>query len=448
MPLDTYPLTPDELEQLEAANQYSLQLAAWRLRWINEARPKQVLPAGDWDYWLILAGRGFGKTRVGAEETGFYAASSPGVRCAVVAPTQHDCRSVCFEGESGLLNVIPAYFIRNYNSTDLELELTNGSLIAGKSAEKPDRLRGPQWHWAWCDEIASWGAVIAGAGRKKKEAKRLQDTWDNLLFGLRLGKHPRVVITTTPRPLDFLRSLVKDAKCKVTEGNTFENWKNLAPSALATFRRIYEGTRKGMQELYAKILDTNENALWKPDQLEACRVKEIPDGVMLLYVVTGVDPAVTSEEDSDETGVVTAGVGDDGYIYVMSDDSLKASPRTWGKTVLSTYERFEANTIVGETNQGGDLVESNLRSVAMDGDKIIHFSYKGVHAKRGKYLRAEPIAAYYEKGKVRHVGKFRKLEKQMCDFTGSTADGSPDRLDALVYAVGECMQRTVPHAFW
>lgn len=445
------PLDGVSLEDLRGVNQYSLQLAAWRLKWIGEARPKQVLPGDEkpWDYWLILAGRGFGKTRMGAEETGYYAASNAGVRCAVVAPTQHDCRSVCFEGESGLLNVIPPFFIRSYNSTDLELELINGSLIAGKSAEKPDRLRGPQWHWAWCDEIASWGAVVAGAGRKKKEAKRLQDTWDNLLFGLRLGKHPRVIITTTPRPLDFLRNLVKDARTITTEGNTFENWKNLAPSALATFRRIYEGTRKGLQELYAKILDTNENALWKPDQLEELRVRVFPENVNRLLTVIGVDPAVTSEDDSDETGIITVSLGDDGLIYVEDDSSGQMAPRAWARTVLLNYERFQANTIVGETNQGGDLVEANLRAESLKDDGGLYvFHYKGVHAKKGKYLRAEPIAAYYEKGKVRHVGHFRNLEKQMCDFTGSTADGSPDRLDALVYAIGELMQRTVPHAFW
>lgn len=444
MPLDG--VSTEEIDALNEADRYTIELALWRLQWLDDARANQLPPVGDWDYWLILAGRGFGKTRVGAEETGYFAAKNPGVRCAVVAPTQNDVRSVCFEGESGLLAKIPAYFIKKYNSTDLEIELINGSLIIGKSAEKPDRLRGPQWHFAWCDELASWGAGTAeGPSRKKKgEAKRLKDTWDNLLFGLRLGKHPRVIITTTPRPLDFLRNLVKDVRCVVSRGSTFDNAKNLAKAAIDTFRRIYEGTRRGMQELHAEILDTNEHALWKPDQLEALRVKEMPAGVSFLYFVLAIDPAVTTEDDSDETGIVGAGLGDDGIIYVVHDLSGHYSPRTWARLALSTYEREAADCIVSETNQGGDLVEANLRAEA---DGVI-FAYRGVHAKRGKYLRAEPVSAYYEKRKVRHVGHFPELEKQMCGFTGSTADGSPDRLDALVYAVGELMSRTVKHAFW
>lgn len=434
---------PEVREQLRTADQYTVQVAHWRLLWRQHARAKQITPRGNWNTWLILAGRGFGKTRTGAEDIGQFAVRYPGVRCGVVAPTQNDCRSICFEGESGLLRRIPPYFVRGYNSTDLEIELINGSMIIGKSAEKPDRLRGPNWHRAWGDELASWGAALAGMNRKK-DAKRLIETYDNLMLGLRLGTHPQLVLTTTPRPLDFLRAMIKDPTCVVTKGNTFENTA-LAPTALETFRRIFDGTRKGQQELHAEILDSNENALWKPDQLEQCRVREVPAGVTFLCVVVAIDPAVTSdEEESDETGIVCAALGDDGLIYVLHDISGIYTPRQWARLALTTYERESADAIVGETNQGGDLVEANLRGEA-DGAL---FNYKGVHAKRGKYLRAEPIAAYYEKGKVRHVGHFPKLEKQMCDFVGSTADGSPDRLDALVYAVGELMTRTVRHAFW
>lgn len=445
MPLDC---PPETLAAVASSSQYTRELAHWRLRWLTSARPEQLLPPGDWLTWLILSGRGWGKTRTGAEHIGYLAAKHPGTRWAVVGPTQNDVRSVCFEGESGLLKVIPPYFVRQpngYNSTDLEIELINGSLIIGKSAEKPDRLRGPQFHGAWCDELASWGAAAVGVGKKKNEAKRLKDTWDNLTFGLRLGQRPRTIITTTPRPLDFLRAMLKDATCKVTKRPTFDNAANLAATAIETFKRVYEGTRKGQQELHGEILDSNENALWKPDQLEQLRVDAVPDGVTFLAIVLAVDPAVTSdEEESDETGIIAAALGDDGIIYVLHDLSGIYSPRTWARLVLKTYERLQADCVVSETNQGGDLLEANLRAEA-DGHP---FAYKGVHAKRGKYLRAEPIAAYYEKRKVRHVGHFQKLEKQMCDFVGSTADGSPDRLDALVYAVGELMQRTVRHAFW
>lgn len=448
----TAQLSPAELAAIRSAGVYTHELVKWRSAWIEQARSKQLPPQGPWLIWNILAGRGFGKTRTGAEDAGWYAASAAKpVRVAVVAPTQGDCRSVCFEGESGLLSVIPPFFIRKFNRADLELHLKNGSLIAGKSAEKPDRLRGPQFHRAWCDELASWGAS-AGVSRGKDEAVRLKATWDNLMFGLRLGSDPRVVITTTPRPIQFLRDLLKNPRCHNTRGSTFENESNLAGTAIEMFRDVYSGTRRGQQELYAEILDTNENALWKPAQLEACRVDDIPEGVTLTRIVVAIDPAVTSdEEESDETGIVTAAMGSDGLIYVLDDLSGIMTPAEWATVALLTYERRDADCIVGEKNQGGDLVESNLRSQAVrahDERGDVFFRYKGVHAKRGKYLRAEPVAAYYERGKVRHVGYFPKLESQMCNFTGSTASGSPDRLDALVYAVGELMLGNHSHAFW
>lgn len=422
-------------------HEYTDRLVNWRAAWIETARPKQLPPAGDWKTWLILAGRGFGKTRIGAEDTGYFAASNANSRTAVIGPTQNDVRTVCFEGESGLINVIPKYFVKKYSSQDLELRLINGALIAGKSAEKPDRLRGPQWHRGWGDETASWGAAAGGV---KNEGARLKETWDNFIFGLRLGEKPRVLLTTTPRPLDFLRQTVKNPRTVTTYGSTFENSANLAASAIETFKEIYEGTRKGQQELYGIILETNENALWKPSQLEALRVKELPEGVTLVRIVVACDPAVTAEEQSDETGIIVAGLGSDGHIYVLGDFSGQYSPNQWARELIAVYANTDADCIVGETNQGGDLVEANVRAEA-DGK---FFRFKGVHAKRGKYLRAEPISAYYEKGKVHHIGTFPALENQMLNFIGSTAKGSPDRLDALVYAVGELMEGNVSHAFW
>lgn len=430
--------------KVRGASPYAQELVRWRLKWLNSARSKQLAPAGEWDIWANVCGRGWGKTRVGAEHTAYEAASRAATRWAVVGPTQNDVRSVCFEGESGLLAVIPPALLKKngYNRSLLTIELANGSIIEGKSAEKPDRLRGPQYHGAWCDELASWGAVTAGS--TQKEGARLQEAWDNLRFGLRLGEHPRIVVTTTPRPIEFLRALKRDPRCHMTEGSTFENSGNLAATAIRAFREIYEGTRKGRQELYGEILENVEGALWSWALVEKCRVSELPEGVALVRVVVAVDPAVTTEADSDEWGIIVAGVGDDGLVYVLADLSGKFSPRKAAQEILAAYDRFEADCVVAETNQGGDLVEATLR--AENPDRF--FRFKSVHAKRGKYLRAEPVAAYYEKDKVRHVGLFPKLEKQMCEFVGSSNGGSPDRLDALVYGVGELMLGTVRHDFW
>jgi len=426
-------------------NDWSRTYLEWQDRWIDRARPKQIAPSGKWDVWANVAGRGYGKTRLGAEWSGALGAARQKQRIAVVGATRNDVKSVCFEGESGLLNIIPESMIpRNgWNRSTLELELKNGSIFYGYSAEKPDRIRGPQFHAAWCDELASWGAA-AGASTRKAESVRLQEAWDNLRFALRLGVHPQICVTTTPRPLQFLKDLIRDPRTVTRGGSTFENSDNLAQNSLDAFRRVYEGTRKGRQELFAEILDTAEGALWTVDALERHRVDDIPEGVRLVRIGVGVDPAVTSEESSDEWGVIVAGLGDDGRIYVLLDGSKQYAPRDAARAILTIYERHQCDFVCAETNQGGDLVEAVLRSE----DLGVHFAYKSVRAKRGKYLRAEPIAAYYEKGQVSHVGIFRQLENQMLNFTGSTSDGSPDRLDALVYVVGELMFGQTQHAFW
>lgn len=439
---------PAEFDKaIRSAGAYGRELVEWRASWLSTARPKQLAPPGQWDIWANIAGRGWGKTRIGAEDAGYYAASNAGVRVCVAGPTRHDIRSVCFEGESGLDAVIPSFFKGKdaYNKSTLELTLTNGSKLIGISAEKPDRFRGPQFHRAWCDELASWGAVSAGAGGKK-EGHRLKEAWDNLQFGLRLGKHPQAVITTTPRPIDFLRKLVKDPRCRVRSGSTFENSDNLAANSLAAFRSVYEGTSKGRQELYAEILENSEGTLWTWAQLDApeLRLKDVPASVELVRTVVAADPAVTSAENSDEWGIIVASLGSDGRVYVVADRSAVLAPRAAARAVLQAYERFDADCVVAETNQGGDLVGALLDAEAGDAP----FRLKTIHAKRGKYLRAEPVAALYEKGKVSHVGNYSKLEKQMVEFTGSTSDGSPDRLDALVYAVSELAFGTIQHDFF
>ena len=435
-------------ERVSGASWFTREYAAFRAAWIKTARPKQLPPPGDWQTWLILAGRGVGKTRTGAEETSTRALTTPRSRWAVVGPTQDDVRGVCFEGESGLLNVIPERLMRGgargkaYNSQKLELHLANGSLIAGKSAEKPDRLRGPQWHGAWCDELASWGA---SAAKGRGNSNRLQDTWDNLMFGLRLGTRPQVIVTTTPRPLQFLRDMVKDPLTVISAESTYDNAANLAPSALAMFKRVYEGTRRGQQELHGVILDDASGALWSAAMIEDTRVRESDfDIARLVRVVVAVDPAVTDGEDSDETGVTVCGLTEQGHVYVLADLSGKMSPSQWARVVLSAYERYNADAVVAETNQGGDLVQANLLAEANGR----HFFYKKVHAKKGKYLRAEPVAAFYEQGRVHHVGFFPTLENQMINFVGFTGESSPDRLDALVYGVSDLILGGSNHAFW
>lgn len=428
---------------IRADDQWSIHYADFRLQWIELARPEQLAPAGPWRKWAVVAGRGFGKTRVGAEWSIDKALARPRQRGAVIAPTQNDCRAVCFEGESGILERMPKFFRRknDYSRQLQEMTLPNGSMFIGRSAEKPDRLRGPQFHFGWGDEIASWGAVVAEG--KAAEGPRLAETWSNFDFGLRLGTHPQAVLTTTPRPIKFVRDLFKDPDCIISRGSTFDNAANLAGSALEAFKRVYEGTRLGRQELYGDLLAENDNALWKYSQFEAegFRVDETPE---LVRIVVAVDPAVTSVDNSDETGIIVAGIDARGHVYIIHDASGKYRPVEWAREVLALYSRFNADAVVGETNQGGDLIEANLEAYAEDQ----FFRFIGVHAKRGKYLRAEPVAAYYEKGKVHHVGRLDKLESQMCEFTGSLNNGSPDRLDAAVHGATELILGTSNHAFY
>ena len=368
--------------------------------------------------WLILAGRGWGKTLTGAQDIVNYALRFQKTRSAVVAPTFGDLRRVCFEGDSGILSLIPndCYYGGDkrygYNKSNAEITLFNGSIIQGYAASEPDRMRGPQYHRAWCDELAAW---------------RYPDAWDQLQFGMRLGKNPQTIVTTTPRPTELIRSLHDREDSVVTRGNTFENEANLADSALKLFKERYDGTRLGRQELYAEILDEIQGALWSYNMIEETRVREAPE---MQRVVVGIDPAVTSNEHSDETGIVVCGLGLDGRYYILDDVSGKMTADAWAKTAINAYYKHKASRIIAEVNNGGDLVERLIRTI----DKNI--PYTKVHASRGKIIRAEPISALYEQKKVSHVGIFTKLEDQMCSFTGEKAS-SPDRLDAMVWAMTE-----------
>lgn len=342
----------------------------------------------------------------------------PKTRWAVIAKTSADIRDTCFEGESGIVEVLKRYGIFNnkdYNRSNYTYIFPNGSKIKGFSAEEPDRLRGPQHHGGWLDELAAWPKA---------------ETYDQYKFGLRLGDYPKTVITTTPRPTKIIKELIADEHTFVTRGSTFDNKDNLAPAALAEFERKYANTRLGQQELYGAILDDNPGALWTRAVIDESRraSDELPS---FTRVVVGVDPAVTSGEDSDLTGIVTAAMDTQGHFYILSDDTIKASPQEWATKAVQVYERYKADRIVAEVNNGGDLVVHLFQQVKGT------IPVKKVTASRGKAVRAEPIAALYEQGRVHHVGYFNELEDQMCEYEPGISDKSPDRMDALVWALTE-----------
>ena len=385
-----------------------------RYDWPHWARDKQTPPPGDWRVWLLLAGRGFGKSRTGAEWVRAQVESGACSRIALVAPTAHDARAVMIEGESGLLRICPAWNAPKYNPSLRRLTWPNGATAEVYTADEPDRLRGPQHDGAWCDEIASW--------------RYAQDAWDMLMFGLRLGSNPQAVVTTTPRPIAILKRIMADPAVITTRGSTFENRANLAEGFFADIVTRYEGTRLGAQELYAELLTEAEGALWKRNTLEAYRVNHAP---ALRRIVVAIDPAITATDESNETGMIVCGLGEDGHGYVLQDMTLRASPEQWARRAVNAYHDLRADRIIAESNQGGDMVAHTIRTV----DPAV--PVKLVHARRGKYTRAEPIAALYEQGRIHHVGMFALLEDQLCEWL--PGDASPDRLDALVWGMTELM---------
>ena len=379
--------------------------------WPN-ARPNQRPPEGDWRFWLLLAGRGFGKSRTIVEWAHWQAMTRPGTRGNIVGATGSDVRDILVNGESGFLNVIAEDERPRYKPSELTLLWPNGSMALLFSADEPNRLRGKQCHWAIADELAAW---------------RYPAAWDQLLFGLRLGNDPRAAIATTPRPTKLIRSLVKDATCHVTRGSTYDNKANLASQFYTDIINRYEGTRLGRQELNAEILEDVEGALWKQDAIDNNRVTEAR---VFTRIVIGVDPKASAEADS-ETGIIVMGLGQDGRGYVIADYSIDGTPEQWAQRVAYAYEQHSADRVVVEVNQGGDMVSSVLRATG------VRLPIQTVRASRGKYTRAEPIAALYEQGKVVHVGVHSALEDQLCTWT--PGDSSPDRLDALCWAAWALM---------
>ena len=369
----------------------------------------------------MLAGRGFGKTRMGTEwvrlnvegRTPLSAPTGDVERIALVSQTMADGRDIVVDGESGLLaNAAPGYRPL-FEASKRRLVWPNGVLATLYSAEEPDQLRGPQHHLAWGDELAKW--------------RHQEDCWANLLMGLRLGQHPRVMVTTTPKPTALLKKLIEDGTTAVTHGSTFDNAANLSGDFLYHIKRLYKGTRLGRQELYGEILDDVPGALWTRAVIDQGRISKVPP---LARIVVAVDPPVSHGEDANSCGIVVAGKAKNGQVYVLADLSAGGlTPNQWGMRALSAYEQFEADRLVAEVNNGGDLVETLMRQLNPA------VSYKAVRASRGKIARAEPVAALYERGLVHHAGSFNELEDQLCSYTGEAREKSPDRLDALVWAV-------------
>jgi predicted phage terminase large subunit-like protein len=406
--------------------------------WPHFARPSQLAPDGDWFCWLILAGRGFGKTRTGAEWVRSQVCGSTPLtggryrHIALVAETAADARDVMVgdgraPGEgSGLLQVHPKDFRPIYESSRRRLTWPNGAIATLYNGTEPDQLRGPEHDGAWIDELAKFALA--------------QDVWDQLQFGLRLGSRPRVLITTTPKPTKLLKAIIADPKTHVTRGRTADNVANLAPTFVSSIMARYAGTRLGRQELDAEVLSDTPGALWRLDDIEAARISpaQLPT---LRRVVVAIDPAVSNNENSDETGIVVAGRADDGHAYILADYSLKASPDGWAREAIKAYHRYHADRVIAEVNNGGALVEATVRMVDPN------VSYRAVHASRGKAVRAEPIAALYEQRRVHHVGTFPMLEDQMSAFTSDFDRGragySPDHVDALVWALSELMVEPV-----
>lgn len=383
-----------------------------------------MTPQGDWwDIWLLNAGRGFGKTRSGAEDAAWFGIENAQSRIAVVAKTFADARDTCVEGESGLLNCIPRSWLSTWNRSLGELVLTNGSVFKLFSSDAPSRLRGPQHHRAWIDELASWETF---------------DAYDQVMFGLRLGRRPRAVVTTTPRPVPVIKELIQRVgrDVSLSTGSTYDNVNNLPDAFLRRLRERYEGTRMADQELHAKLLNDVPGALWRYDFIQRWPANE--DLPSMDRIVVAVDPAVTANAKSDETGIIVAGRianTTPAQGIILEDGTLKGTPNEWGHRVINLYRKYKADRVIAEVNNGGDLVVQNLRGI----DPNVPVTT--VHASRGKMTRAEPVSALYEQKRVWHALRFGELEEQMTTYDGSRIMKSPDRMDAMVWGLTDLLMR-------
>ena len=418
--------------------------------WRAWARPNQIEPLGSWSTWLILAGRGFGKTRTGAETIrSWVCGDTPmGVgrygRLALVAETAADARDVLVEGESGILSCHPKDFRPSYEPSKRRLTWPNGAVATLYNATEPDQLRGPQHEAAWCDELAKWAYA--------------SETWDQLQFGLRLGRNPRAIVTTTPRPIPALKEIVADEATVITKGNTMDNRANLAQKFIDRIHKRYAGTRLGRQELEAELLDDLPGALWLRSYFDPPAGSQMRGRIAanrlpeMVRIVIAVDPSGvgSGSDNGDSIGIVVAGIDATGHGYILADLSLKEGPAGWGRMVKWAYDHFKADRVVAESNFGGAMVEHVIRTVDAN------LPVRMVSASRGKAIRAEPIAALYEQGRVSHATGanprdedktgLSALEDQMCLMApnGFSGEGSPDRLDAAVWALTDLMLEDAP----
>lgn len=426
---------PEKKRQQQLAKLTEHERKELRYHWTLWARRDQLPPAGDWSAWLICAGRGFGKTRAGAEWVREIAKREPEARIALVGASLTEARAVMVEGESGVLECSPPHRCPAYEPSLRRLTWANGAQATLYSAAEPESLRGPQHSHAWCDEIAKWDMASERATR----------AWDNLLLGLRLGDLPRVLATTTPRPVRLLHRLFEGETegetrggAAVTRGTTHDNRQNLPERFIDDIDRRFAGTSFARQELRGELLTEVDGALWSRALLERCRAEgpQAESHGAPMRVVVGVDPPASAQGDA--CGIVVAGLVPGGNALVLADCSLeRPSPERWARAVAEAARLWNADRVVAEANQGGAMVASVLRAAD------ISLPLKLVHASRGKVARAEPVAALYETGRVRHAALFAQLEDQMCGLmAGGTYQGptrSPDRADALVWALTELM---------
>jgi len=379
--------------------------------WEKVARPNQLAPPGIWNIWMILAGRGFGKTRAAAETIKKWATSGLHKRIALISNTIQEARQVMVEGESGLLSISEEDEKLKFYPSRRLLKWPNGAVATLYGAENYDQLRGPQFDAAWIDEFAKF--------------QHPKETFEQLSFSLRLGENPKTILTTTPRPIQFIKDLMKRDDVITIRGTSLENLQNLSPTFIKQLEYL-KGTRLEAQEIYAEIVDENQNTLWSWEDIEKC-YKNPPH--FLENIIIGVDPAMTSNKDSDETGIIVAGMDGFGKAYVLEDLSISASPEIWSKRVADTYQKYHARLVVIERNAGGELLENLLKSINCD------MKIKSVYAYTSKISRAEPIAILYQKKMIFHARQFHKLEMQMVTYEPKSK--SPDRLDALVWAMAE-----------
>lgn len=389
---------------------YLLELRKYR--WSLTGRDSQQLPKGDWQYWLIKAGRGFGKTRTGSETVRIWKEENPII--VLAGRTAADARDIMIEGESGILNTSPSWDMPTYKSSTKSLHWKNGAMALIRSADEPESFRGVQCYKAWCDEMASW---------YYKEGDAVTDAWTQIKMGMRLGHNPQAIITTTPRNTKRMREIITDPLTIITGGSTYENKENLAPVFYNEIIKMYDGTRIGRQELHAELIEEVEGALWTDKLFK--EVSVLPD---FKKICVALDPSGSGNDNSDECGIICAGLSVDDKVYIFKDETGIYTPLKWANKAIYLHESINANCIVAEVNQGWDMVKTIIHQIEP------RIKVEEIVGKKNKTLRAEPVVALYEQGHVFHLMGLEKLKNEMTTWTPDEGY-SPGRIDALVYAV-------------